>query len=62
MEKQDNNYAFIDSQIEYLYKNEKLGIVLIPNRDKCSVLLQKAAKEKIDFMDNLRKKLEYIKI
>jgi uncharacterized LabA/DUF88 family protein len=50
------------SLVEYLYKNEKLGIVLSPNRDKCSVLLQKAAEEKIDFMDSLRKKLEYIKI
>lgn len=34
------------SLVEYLYKNRKLGIVLSPNRDKCSVLLQRAAKEK----------------
>jgi uncharacterized LabA/DUF88 family protein len=50
------------SLVEYLYRNEKLEIVLSPNRDKCSILLQKAAKEKIAFMDNLRGKLEYIKI
>jgi len=49
------------SLVEYLYKNEKLEIVLSPNRKKCSVLLQKAAKEKIAFMDELKKKLEYIK-
>ena len=50
------------SLVEYLYRNGKLEIVLSPNRDKCSILLQKAAKEKIAFMDNLRKKLEYIRI
>ena len=47
------------SLVEYLYRNGKLEIVLSPNRDKCSILLQRAAKEKIAFMDNLRKKLEY---
>jgi len=50
------------SLVEYLYRNGKLEIVLSPNRDKCSILLQRAAKEKIAFMDNLRKKLEYIRI
>ncbi len=49
------------SLVEYLYKNRKLEMVLSPNKEKCSVLLQKAAREKIVFMDNLRQKLEYIK-
>jgi len=48
------------SLVEYLYKNKKLEIVLSPNKENCSVLLQKAAREKIWFMDNLRKRLEYI--
>ncbi len=48
------------SLVEYLYKNEKLEIVLSPNKENCSVLLQKAAREKIWFMDNLKKRLEYI--
>lgn len=50
------------SLVDYLYKNEKLEVVLSPNRSKCSVLLQKAAKEKIVFIDDLRKKLEYKEI
>lgn len=48
------------SLVEYLYRNNKLEIVLSPNKDNCSILLQKAAKEKIWFMDNLRKRLEYV--
>ena len=47
------------SLVDYFYKNGKLEIVLSPNKENCSVLLQKVAKEKIWFMDNLRKKLEY---
>jgi len=47
------------SLVDYLYKNNKLEIVLSPNKDNCSVLLQKVAREKIWFMDNLRKRLEY---
>lgn len=47
------------SLVDYLYRNDKLKIVLSPNKKKCSVLLQKAAKEKIWFMDNIRKRLEY---
>ncbi len=47
--------------VEYLYRNNKLEKVLSPTYDKCSILLKKAAKEKIIFMDNLRTKLEYKK-
>ena len=49
------------SLVEHLYSNSKLKVVLSPNKVKCSILLQKKAKEKIDFMDNLKGKLEYIK-
>jgi uncharacterized LabA/DUF88 family protein len=49
------------SLVEHLYGNRKLEIVLSPNKEKCSILLKKKAKEKIDFLDNLRGKLEYIK-
>lgn len=45
--------------VNYLYGKSKLGIVISPNRKNCSVLLRKAAREKIVFMDNLKKKLEY---
>lgn len=45
--------------VEYLYQREKLAMVISPCVDKCSILLKKKAKEKIVFMDNLKKKLEY---
>ena len=40
-------------------KRNKLSIVMSPCVEACSVLLKKKAKEKIVFMDNLRKKLEF---
>jgi len=49
------------SLVKYLYKNDKLKLVMSPYVKTCSVLLKKTAKEKIIFMDNLRKKLEYKK-
>ncbi|MDD5639185.1 MAG: NYN domain-containing protein [Candidatus Pacebacteria bacterium] len=49
------------SLVEYLYTKNKLKVVLSPNKEKCSILLRKKAKEKIDFIDNLKNKLEYIK-
>lgn len=49
------------SLVEHLYNNKKLEIILSPNKEKCSILLQKKAKERIDFIDNLKRKLEYIK-
>src|SRR4030042_6087229 len=45
------------SLIDYLYRNNKLEIVLSPNQENCSVLLRKTAKEKIWYMNNIRKKL-----
>lgn len=47
--------------VEYLYKQGKLEMVLSPSADHCSVLLRKAAKEKIIYMNNLREKLEFKK-
>jgi len=45
--------------VKYLHEHNKLMAVLSPYKDTCSILLKQSAKEKIVFMDNLRKKLEY---
>jgi len=45
------------SLVEYLYLAGKLRIVLAPHKKNCSILLKKKAKEKIDFLDNLKEKL-----
>lgn len=47
------------SLVNYLYKQEKLKSVISPYVRTCSTLLKKTAKEKIIFMDNLKKKLGY---
>ena len=47
------------SLVKHLYQNNKLYFVMSPYIKTCSTLLKKEAKEKIVFMDNLRKKLEY---
>lgn len=49
------------SLVDYLYSKKKLEIVLAPHQEKCSVLLRKKAREKIDFLDNLKNKLAYSK-
>jgi uncharacterized LabA/DUF88 family protein len=49
------------SLVEYLYGEGKLKTVLSPGKEKCSILLRKKAKERIDFIENLRGKLEYTK-
>ena len=49
------------SLVQHLYDKEKLETVLSPDMKNCSVLLRKAAREKIRFMANLRPKLEYIR-
>ncbi len=49
------------SLVKYLYKKNKLEYVISPYRETCSSLLKKSAKEKIIFIDNLQKKLEYRK-
>jgi uncharacterized LabA/DUF88 family protein len=47
------------SLVRYLYELDKLEIVLSPSIKHCSILLRKAAKEKIVYMGNLGKKLGY---
>ena len=47
------------SLVQHLYGVRKLETVLSPDITNCSVLLQKSARDKIRFMDNLKKKLEY---
>jgi len=47
------------SLVKHLYQNNKLRFVMSPYVETCSTLLKKEAKERIVFMDNLRKKLEY---
>lgn len=49
------------SLVDYLYLNKKLKVVLSPYYETCSSLLKKSAKEKLVYMTNLRKKLEYKK-
>src|SRR3989344_4233429 len=49
------------SLAKYLYEHDKLLCVMSPYVKTCSALLKKSAKEKIVFMDNLRRKLEYKK-
>ena len=45
------------SLARYLYDNKKLVAVLSPNREKCSSLLRKSAKDKMVYMDQLERKL-----
>jgi len=45
--------------VEYLLTINKLERVVSPCLNMCSHLLRKAAGTKIDFIDNLRDKLEY---
>jgi len=49
------------SLVQYLYENGKLVAVLSPDIKNCSSLLKQTAKEKMQFMNNLRDKLEYKK-
>jgi len=42
--------------INYLYEKNKLKRVVSPNYKKCSALLKKATREKIDFLDYQRSK------
>ncbi len=43
--------------VNYLYEKNKLKRVVSPNYKKCSALLKKAAREKIDFLDYQKNKL-----
>ena len=48
------------SLVKYLYRTQKLELVLSPSRRSCSSLLKKTARERLQFMDRLRQRLEYI--
>ncbi|MBU1953664.1 NYN domain-containing protein [Patescibacteria group bacterium] len=55
----DGDFACI---VRHLKKKEKLEKVLVPNMAKYSALLKKAAaNEYLDYMNNLQKKLSYMK-
>ena len=47
-----------DTAVKYLRTKDKLKVVLSPNKEKCSALLQIAARDKIDYIDNVRHKVE----
>ncbi len=49
------------SLVNHLYKTETLETVLSPATATCSVLLKKAARERIQFLAQLRGRLEYKK-
>lgn len=54
----DGDFACL---VRHLWKQEKLGKVLVPNDKKYSALLKKAAAgEHLDFMNRLQDKLVYI--
>lgn len=45
---------------KYLEQNKKLERVISPSQAGCSVLLQQASKGNIDFLNGLKRKLEYL--
>ena len=46
--------------VDHLYTQEKLAAVMSPERSNCSSLLKQSAKERMRFLDELRKRLEYV--
>lgn len=48
--------------VKYLYGQNKLEVVMSPYVGDCSILLRKATKGKIVFLQKLKEKIEYIKI
>ncbi len=50
----DGDFACL---IKYLYKNNKLEKLVVPDQKKHSVFLKQTAKEKLDSLSNLKKKL-----
>jgi uncharacterized LabA/DUF88 family protein len=54
----DGDFACL---VRYLEEKSKLQRLLVPNSKRYSSLLKKAAAGQIDFMNNLREKLEYKK-
>jgi hypothetical protein len=54
----DGDFACL---VRYLYEHAKLERLLSPKRKGCSVLLKRAAREKVDFLEDARAKIEYRK-
>ena len=52
----DGDFACL---VRYLYEQRKLKRVLSPNRTGCSALLKRAARERLDFLENAKRKIEY---
>lgn len=48
--------------VDHLYQEDKLEAVLSSHVNTCSILLKRAAREKVFFMHTLRGKLEYLKL
>jgi len=51
----DGDFA---SLVAYLIEKNKFRIVLSPTKAKCSYLLRRAAKGKIDYLENVRSKID----
>lgn len=49
------------SVVNFLYEKKRLEKVISPYYKTCSTLLKKTAREKIIFVNNLKRKLEYKK-
>ncbi len=49
------------SLVQHLYESSKLEVVLSPDVKNCSSLLKQTAKEEMQFMNEMRDKLEYKK-
>jgi uncharacterized LabA/DUF88 family protein len=54
----DGDFACL---VRYLKEQGKLERVLSPNKKGCSILLRKAAGEKMGYLDDVRDKIEYKK-
>lgn len=52
----DGDFACL---VRYLYDRDKLERVLSPHRRTCSALLKRAAREKIDFLEDAKRKISY---
>lgn len=52
----DGDFACL---VRYLDEADKLEAVLSPNRERCSALLEKAAKGRMQFLDTLRERVEW---
>ena len=50
----DGDFACL---VRYLYEQGKLERVLSPHRKTCSALLKRAARERIDFLEDARRKI-----